>query len=54
MFSTFALVGFVFSVAWAQQIFLNRLIASDQEHLKAMAAKTHEARVKALMNRSLS
>jgi hypothetical protein len=39
MFSTLAIVGFVFTFAWVQQIFLNRLIASDLEHLRMMAAK---------------
>ena len=54
MFSTLTLVGFVFAFAWAQQIFLNRIIASDMEYLKNLAAKQYEERAKALTNRPVS
>lgn len=54
MLSTLTIVGFVLGLAWAQQIFLNQIIASDLEHLKKMAAKQHEERVHSLLNRSLS
>lgn len=54
MLSTLTIVGFVLGIAWAQQIFLNRIITSDLEHLKKMAAKQHEERVEALLNRSPS
>ncbi|MBE9140992.1 hypothetical protein IQ254_27970 [Nodosilinea sp. LEGE 07088] len=54
MLSTLIVVGFVFGLAWAQQIFLNRIIASDLDYLKKIAAQQHEERVKALLNRSIS
>ena len=34
MLSTLTLISFVFALAWAQQIFLNRMIAADIETLK--------------------
>ncbi|WP_155523611.1 hypothetical protein [Nodosilinea nodulosa] len=54
MLSTLTIVGFIFSLAWVQQIFLNRIIASDQAYLKELAAKQHEARIQALLHRSPS
>jgi hypothetical protein len=48
MLSTLTIVGFVFGLAWVQQIFLNRIISSDLDYLKKVAAKQQEERVKAL------
>jgi hypothetical protein len=54
MFSALVLVSFIFAFAGAQQIFLNRLIAADMEHLKTLEMKRYEERSKAFMNRKLS
>ena len=34
MFSSLMIISFVFGLAWAQQIFLNRMMAADIETLK--------------------
>ncbi len=54
MFSTLTIVGFVFAFAWVQQIFLNRIIASDMEYLKDLTEKQHQDRAKALAKSPLS
>jgi hypothetical protein len=54
MFSTLVFVGFVFGFAWVQQLFLNRLIASDTEYLKELAAKNYADRARAMAKQSPS
>jgi hypothetical protein len=53
MFSTLTLVGFVFTFAWIQQLFLNRIITADTEYLKDLAEKQYKERAKALNHRPI-
>lgn len=39
MFSTLVIVGFIFGLAWLQQLYLNQLIAADRKYLEMLIAK---------------
>ncbi|MEO1207926.1 MAG: hypothetical protein AAFX78_00135 [Cyanobacteria bacterium J06638_20] len=40
MLASITVIGFIFTLAWIQQIFLNRMMAADLEYLRSLPRHT--------------